>query len=554
MNNNKTPQPIHVKNAQENSSVIDRRQLLKAGALGSLLLAGSASRVYGASDEYPIATTRSGKIRGNSQQGIKVFRGIPYGGDTAKTRFAPASPELPWEGVRDALDYGAAAPQRGNEEAMSEDCLFLNVWTPALRDGKRRPILFYIHGGGYDTGSGASGLYDGTNLCLRGDVVVITVNHRLNAFGYWYLAQLEERGLGSREFAASGNVGQLDLIQALQWVKQHAAEFGGDANNITLFGQSGGGAKIASLMATPAAAGLFHRAFTMSGQQVTAAGPRAATQRAQLLLDTLKLSPGQLARLKTLPMEDIIAATQDTKDPSRIENNRLYFGPVLDNHVLHQHPFYPQAPAQSRHIPMVIGNTKDETRAFLGGDPKNHNLTWEELPARLELSQYSDVNPRVVIDTYRQLYPHYTPSQVFFAATTAGRSWPGAIQEAEARARQGAPAYVYQFDWGSPLDDGKWGAFHSIDIAMVFDTIHHPQARTGHSAAAQKVANQLSEALIAFANTGNPSHKGIPRWNPYSLEKRETLVINETSQLVNDPRGGERKLYAQVPFVQRGTF
>lgn len=329
MNTNKPPATPFV----SASNTVTRRRFLAAG-LGTGLGASAllmARSVYGAQDEYPVATTRSGKLRGNSQQGIKVFRGIPYGADTANSRFAPPQQELPWEGIRDALDYGAAAPQRGKEEPTSEDCLFLNVWTPALRDGKARPILFYIHGGGYDTGSGASALYDGTNLCLRGDVVVVTVNHRLNAFGYLYLAQLGERALGGSEFAASGNVGQLDLIQALHWVKQHADEFGGDATNITLFGQSGGGAKIASLMATPAAAGLFQRAFTMSGQQVTAGGARAATQRAELLVDTLKLPLHQLARIKTLPMEQIIEATQATKDPSRIENNRLYFGPVLDN-------------------------------------------------------------------------------------------------------------------------------------------------------------------------------------------------------------------------------
>ena len=195
----------------------------------------------------PIARVRSGRIAGQTEAGTHVFRGIPYGADTAPRRFQSALQEQSWRGIRDALDYAAAAPQTGNEGPGSEDCLYLNVWTPALRDGGKRPILFYIHGGAYNNGSGSDPLYDGGNLSRRGDVVVVTVNHRLNLFGYLYLAQL-----GDGTFADSGNVGQLDLIQALQWVRQHAAEFGGDADNVTVFGQSGGGAKIATLMAIPA--------------------------------------------------------------------------------------------------------------------------------------------------------------------------------------------------------------------------------------------------------------------------------------------------------------
>lgn len=227
---------------------------------------------------------------------------------------------------------------------------------------------------------------------------------------------------------------------------------------------------------------------------------------------------------------------------------------MLDNNLLLRHPFYPDAPDQSRDIPLVIGNTKDETRAFLGGDPANFKLTWEQLPQKLIEQQYVDLNAEVVIAEYRRLYPSYSPSDVFFAATTAGRSWRGAIIQAEERARQGAPAFVYQLDWGSPLDGGKFGAFHTLDIPLVFDNIAQPGSRTGTSPSAQRVADQMSEALLAFARTGNPSHKGIPEWRPYTLEKRETLVFNEKSALAFDPRGGERRLYARVPFIQRGTF
>ncbi|MBB4757996.1 carboxylesterase [Xanthomonas arboricola] len=529
-----------------------RRTLLRGGLLATAAAAlpgvAGAAAAPPRDDSAPLARVRGGALRGYRDQGICVFKGIPYGGDTAARRFQAPVLETPWQDVRDAGAYGAAAPQLKASEPTSEDCLFLNVWTPGLRDGGKRPILFYIHGGGYTTGSGSDPLYDGVRLCKRGDVVVVTVNHRLNLFGYLSLAQLGDAG-----FADSGNAGQLDLIQALQWVRQHAGEFGGDAGNVTVFGQSGGGAKIATLMAMPAARGLFHRAWTMSGQQVTVAGPRAATQRAQLLLDALKLAPGELARIRTLPVAQLLAAAQ-LRDPSRVENSALYFGPVLDARNVPVHPFWPTAPLQSARIPMVIGNTRDETRAFLGNDAKNFALSWDELPARLESQQYVDLLPQVVIAEYRRLYPQYSPSDVFFAATTAGRSWRGAVEEAEARARQGAPTWVYQLDWGSPLDGGKFGAFHTLDIPLVFDTIGQPGARTGDGADAQRMAAQMSQALLAFARSGNPNHRSLPHWTPYSLQRRETLLFDTPSRLEHDPRGGERRLYQQAPFIQRGTF
>ncbi|MCC4610560.1 carboxylesterase/lipase family protein [Xanthomonas campestris pv. esculenti] len=531
---------------------VRRRTLLRSGLLASAAVAlpGFAGAVAPPprDDSAPLAQVRSGAVRGYRDQGICVFKGIPYGGDTAARRFQAPLQETPWQDVRDASHFGAAAPQPKASEPTSEDCLFLNVWTPGLRDGGKRPVLVYLHGGGYTTGSGSDPLYDGVRLCTRGDVVVVTVNHRLNLFGYLSLAQL-----GDASFADSGNAGQLDLIQALHWVRQHAAEFGGDAGNVTVFGQSGGGAKIATLMAMPAARGLFHRAWTMSGQQVTVAGPRAATQRAQLLLDALKIAPGDLARLRTVPVADLLAAAQ-VRDPSRVENSALYFGPVLDARNVPVHPFWPTAPVQSAGIPMVIGNTRDETRAFLGNDAKNFALSWDELPANLEAQQYVDLLPQVVIAEYRRLYPQYSPSQVFFAATTAGRSWRGAVEEAEARARQDAPTWVYQLDWGSPLEGGKFGAFHTLDIPLVFDTIRQPGSRTGNSVEAQRMADQMSDALIAFARHGDPNHRGAPHWKPYSLQRRETLLFDVPSRLANDPRGGERRLYQQAPFIQRGTF
>lgn len=519
--------------------------LLAAGSL-PLLSAAAIAAPVSQMGTAPVVQVRSGRLRGELQQGVNVFRGIPYGADTRPRRFQTALPELPWRGLRDARRYGDAAPQTGSDGPGSEDCLYLNVWTPALHDSGKRPILFYIHGGAYNNGSGSDPLYDGSALCRRGDVVVVTVNHRLNVFGYLYLAQL-----GDTRMADSGNVGQLDLIQALHWVREHADTFGGDADNITVFGQSGGGAKIATLMAMPAARGLFQRAWTMSGQQVTAAGPRAATQRARIAMQAV--GARDVEALRSMPMAALLAATR-ARDPSRVEDTGLYFGPVLDGGALPVHPFWPEAAAQSAAIPMVIGNTRDETRAFLGHDPANFALNWDTLPAKLEQQQFVDLLPATVIAAYRRMYPHYTPSQVFFAATTAGRSWRGAVEELEARARQRAPTWAYQLDWGSPLDGGKLGAFHTLDIPLVFDTTTQAGSRTGSGADATRMATLMSEALLAFARHGDPNPTGLPAWRGYSLTRRETMLFDLTPQLADDPRGGERELYRQVPFVQRGTF
>jgi para-nitrobenzyl esterase len=492
-----------------------------------------------------VARTRHGPVRGGVDQGILVFKGVRYGADTGPRRFQPPAPPAPWREAREALAYGAASPQRGAGDPTSEDCLFLNVWTPALRDGRKRPVMVYIHGGAYASGSGSAPLYDGVRLSRRGDVVVVTLNHRLNAFGYAYLARLVP------ELADSGNAGQLDLILALQWVRDNIAEFGGDPGRVMLFGQSGGGAKIATLMATPAAAGLFHRAATMSGQQVTASGPGNATRRTLAWLDALDLKPEDARQVISLPVERLIAA-QSAEDPV-LGFGGLYFGPVLDERSLKRHPFYPDAPAQSAKIPMIIGNTHDETRAFLGGDASNFSVTWDQLPAKLTPANMRvDIDPATVIAEYRRLYPAYSPSDVLFAATTAARSWRAAIIEAEERAKAGAPAFVYQVDWVSPRDGGRLGAPHMTDIPLVFDNIAQPGSRA-EGPTAQPMADRMSEAFLAFARSGDPNGKAIPQWEPYTLPRRQTLVFDNATRMVDDPRGAERRLFAKVPFIQAGT-
>ena len=516
---------------------MDRRSLLIAASAAAM-----TTRAASAAD-HPVAPTINGPVRGIRTDGAVAFKGIRYGADTGPRRFQPPVRPALWVRPADAFSYGPASPQPGSEPNQSEDCLFLNVWTPGL-DAARRPVMVYIHGGAYSTGSGSSPLTDGARLARRRNVVVVTLNHRLNLFGYVSLGRF---GV----FPDSGNAGQLDLILALQWVRESIAAFGGDPSRIMVFGQSGGGAKIATLMATPSAAGLFHRAATMSGQQVTASGPLNATTRARAWIDALNLPPERAAEAAALPVEILLKAAE-IRDPV-LPYGGLYFGPVLDDRTLTRHPFYPDAPPQSAGIPMMIGNTHDETLAFLGNDPANFALTWDDLPGKLTLANLRvDIAPEPVIAEYRRLYPDYTPSQVFFAATTAARSWRAAIIEAELRAQQGSPAFVYQLDWPSTLANGHRGAPHTSDIPLAFDNVGAPGSlATGPTA--QAMADRISAAFAAFAADGDPNHAGLQRWEPYSLPRRQTMILNDTCRMEDDPRGDERRLFAKVPYVQPGT-
>ena len=527
------------------SGVLSRRRFL-ADAAGATACAGLAGLMPAAAwGESPVAQTHRGAVRGFPDRGVTVFKGIRYGADTAPRRFMPPLEPLPWDGVKDAMDYGPSSPQGGGREPISEDCLFLNVWTPGLDPRARRPVMFYIHGGAYAHGSGSHPQYDGAALCQRGDVVVVTVNHRLNAFGYLYLQRF-----GGEELADSGNAGQLDLLLALRWVRGNIAAFGGDPARVMVFGQSGGGAKIATMMAMPAAEGLFHRAATMSGQQVTASGPANATARTRAFLDALGLGPGDVDRLRSLPVERLVEGLS-APDPV-LPYGSVYFGPVLDMRSLQRHPFYPDAPPQSAHIPMIIGNTRDETRAFLR-DPHYHELTWDEVPELLIPNLRVDIRPEFVVARYREIYPDYNPSEVFFAATTAARSWRGAIIEAEERARQaGAPTWVYQLDFRSPLEP-RMGAPHTMDIPLVFGNLAAEGSITGDGPEARAVSDRMSRAFIALARSGDPSHDGMPAWTPFTLPRRPTMIFDAQARMEDDPRGAERLIFARVPYVQPGT-
>ncbi|MET0338049.1 MAG: carboxylesterase/lipase family protein [Caulobacter sp.] len=526
--------------------MITRRMTLGGLAVGGAATTGLFPNLAIAQGAAPVVRTTHGPVIGGRDQGVLAFKGVRYGADTTGRRFeAPRAPER-WDRPVEALEYGASSPQRGNDPKQSEDCLFLNVWTPAA-DGEKRPVMFYIHGGAYSGGSGSSPLTDGTSLAKRGDVVVVTINHRLNLFGYAYLDRL------APGFEASGNAGQLDIVLALQWVKANIAAFGGDPDRVMVFGQSGGGAKIATLMATPVADGLFHRAASMSGQQVTASGPLNATMRTRAWLKTLGLTDEQAGQVKTMPAERLIEAMGETEDPILLFGG-LYFGPVLDNRTLFRHPFYPDAAPQGVPIPMIIGNTHDETLAFMGGDPANRNLTWETLPARLTPAVMRiDIAPEVVIAEYRKMKPDWTPDQVLIGATTAGRSWRAAVVEAEERAKSANPAWVYQLDFPTRRADGQAGAGHGSDIPLVFDTVPASRGDGPESPGAAGMVRQMSEAFVAFAKTGDPNTAAIPRWDRYELPRRQTMVFNVDSRMVDDPRGDERSFFSRVPYVQPVT-
>jgi len=507
----------------------DRRTVLKGAALAGAAFANRASAQ---------TADRVGRYLGLREGGVIAFKGIRYG---RAARFARAVPE-PWDGPTVTADsFGPIAPQASaHGEKMSEDCLFLNIWTPDAHPKAARAVMVYFHGGAYTSGSVTDPLTHGAALAAQGDVVVVTVNHRINLLGYAWLKPF------GPPFADSGNHGQLDLILALEWIGAHIGAFGGDPRRVMVFGQSGGGAKIATLMAMPAAQGLFTAAATMSGQQVVVSGPGHAWVRTQALLAALKI--GDVAGLLALPLARLVEA-MGTTDP--IMGGPLYFGPVLDMTNLPRHPFWPDAAPQSLRIPMILGNTRDETRNFINPrGPKLAGLGWDNLAARIAPEVKVDLDIAWVVAQYRAQYPAWSPQEVFYAATTAGRSWPGQVIEADARARAGASAtWVYQLDRASPLDPLR-GAAHTDDIPYVFGTLGAAGSFSGTDAGARATRDVMMGAFTGLARTGRP---GLAAWVPYELPGRATLVIGDQPRVEHDPRRWQRELWARAPYVQPGS-
>ena len=548
---------------------LDRRALLKYSGIAAASFA-LPTEMFGWSDDAPVAKTTAGKISGTVEDGINVFKGVPYGGDTAKRRFmAPVAP-VSWSGVKECVSFTTMAPQLvgartasggrsggtngtsssgvpgvvRDQGVQSEDCLHLNVWTPGLRDGKRRPVLVYFHGGAYNNGTVNSDLYDGKRLCHRGDVVVVTVNHRLNAFGYLYLGDLDPA------YAESGNAGQLDLVLALKWVKENVAEFGGDAGRVLIFGQSGGGAKCAALMATPVAKGLFQRVMTMSGQQIKGASIEIAAGRAKTVLAKIGVVPGKdlVARLNGLTMEQIQEGAR------AVSADWL---PVVDHVVLPRNPFDPDAPVLSEGVPMILGNVHDETN--VASIPPGSEMTWETAPAALKAAVSEYLGPysaEEVVAKFREIHPEYTPMQVDTAAATAFRAWPGQRWEAERRAADPtsqAHTWVYQMNFKGA--NGK--AMHTVDIPFMFDNIAMASGQIGTEpeqvAAANALAATMSEMLITYGRTGNPNFAGLPHWPRYDLKSRSTMIWDKVPHVENDPRGAERVFADKSHYHQAGT-
>jgi para-nitrobenzyl esterase len=540
----------------------DRRTLLRYSGMAAASLALHSKGIAWTQTPQPVplANTMAGGVSGAFIDGVNVFKAIPYGADTAKTRFKAPVPPAPWIDVKDCTKFAAMAPQlispalanrlptsglprpTRDQSLQSEDCLHLNVWTAGLRDKMKRPVLVYFHGGAYNNGTVNSDLYDGTRLVHRGDVVVVTVNHRLNAFGYMYLGDL------APEYAESGNSGQLDLILALKWVRDNIAEFGGDPSRVLIFGQSGGGAKCAALMATPAAKSLFHRVLTMSGQQIKGASIEIASGRAKTVLEKLGVTPDQNlpAQLNALTMEQIQAGA------AAVSADWL---PVVDNVILSRNPFDPDAPALSEMVPMILGNVHDETNVEIRGTV----ITWDNVHDVLKtaVSQYLDpYTSEEVIAKYREIYPAYTADQVATAAATAFRAWPGQRWEAERRAanpKSQPHTWVYQMNFAGA--NGK--AMHTIDIPFMFDNIAMAEAQVGSSpeqlAAANALAATMSQMLIIYGKTGNPNFAGLPQWPAYDLTNRSTMIWERTPHFENDPRVAERVFADKSHYHQAGT-
>ncbi|MDF0489320.1 carboxylesterase family protein [Sphingomonas sp. H39-1-10] len=528
---------------EDPTGAVGRRAVLGAGAAGVAL--GLLPRAARAATPAKRITAPAGIFIGEGQtDGVTTpvwsFRGIRYA--TAERFRAPRPYATPGR-ERGATAFGPVCPQTaGAYGPQSEDCLHLNVWSANPAPRAKLPVVLYIHGGAYTAGSVTDPLNDGAALAGRGDVVVVTVNHRLNAFGYLYLARLDPR------FPDSGNAGQLDLICALRWVRDNIAAFGGDPARIMLFGQSGGGAKIATLTGMPAATGLFHRAATMSGQQVTAQGPLHATERTRAFLDAVGVNPHTLQPLLDMPAAKLV---EGLRAPDPIIAGGLSFAPVLDMTWLTRHPFWPDANPIGRSIPMILGNTHDETRGFTAPDTVE-SLTWETLPDRLAPELRIDVLPEWVVGEYRKQFPDWPPAEVFYAASTAGRSWRGQVIEAEARARAGAPAWVYQVDFASRTDPRR-GAFHTIDIPLVFGTLGAAGSQTGTGPDARAASAAMQGSFVAFARTGDPNHAGLPPWPRYDLAARSTMIFDATSRIEHDPRRWQRELFARIPYIQPGT-
>jgi para-nitrobenzyl esterase len=553
----------------------ERRTLLKGAAVlvggatvgtmlpGAARASGRAADAVMAVDGRALVATNSGQVAGYCRAGIYTFKGIPYADTTeGRNRFMPPVTPKPWTGVRSARQYGHVAPQSAragwanDEEAFmfawddgvqGEDCLRVNIWSPGINDGKKRPVMVWLHGGGFSAGSGQElRAYDGENLARRGDVVLVSLNHRLNVLGYLDLSQYGER------YASSANVGMLDIIAALQWLRDNISGFGGDPGRVTIFGQSGGGGKVGALMGMPAAQGLFQRAIVESGSMLRAGTPERSQALAELIVAELGLGSASIDGIQTLPYALVVEAgakvlrERTEALPGGIPDfrrmaDRLGFSPIVDGTILPAHPFDPYASALSAQVPMIIGTTLNEFVTALN-HPELESMTALELEQRVR-DMFGE-RTSAILQAFRQRTPTAKPFDLWshIAASTVRES---AINQARAKAALGAaPAYLYWFTWQTPILSGRPRAFHCSELAFVFDNTDRCETMTGGGSAARALAAKISDAWIAFARTGDPNHPAIPHWPAFSAQRVATMIFDNTIELVNNPDGGEQRSIA----------
>ncbi|MDX6457123.1 MAG: para-nitrobenzyl esterase [Acidobacteriaceae bacterium] len=517
-----------------------------------------------------IAETAYGKVRGFRHDGVYIFKGVPYAASTAgNNRFMPPAKPDPWIGVRNALQYGpvcymqdllflqtdhrnlAATDEdafllhRGSAAMVpGEDCLRLNVWTPEINGSHKRPVMVYMHGGGFANGCGHDLLsYEGESLARNHDAVVVNHNHRLNAFGYLNLS-----GMGGDEFASSANCGLLDLVAVLQWVRENISTLGGDPENVTIFGQSGGGGKVVALMAMPAAKGLFHRAIVQSGPFLRMLSSDYSHEVAERMLNELQIPKTRLHDLRTIAPHRLSAAAAEAmrKMPKRAPSLRDTFGetgwgPTVDRHILPAHPFDPGAPAISADVPLMTGSNLNE---FISGldHPDARSMTIDELQQRVREDFGNEGS--AIIEAYRREYPDAKPFDLY-AAIAASRFRIPAVEQASRKAALGrAPAYAYIYSWRTPVLDDRVGTFHACEISFAFDNAElcdHYSAGTPESLA---LSRQMGSAWVAFARTGNPNHSGLPQWPAYETQSKATMIFDSPCRVKNNPEGTGLRLIA----------
>ncbi len=495
-----------------------------------------------------VVETSQGRYRGRVTGGVHSFKGMRYGAPTGGgRRFMPPAPAETFAGVRDAFDYGDQTPQMRSPlaaaTAMSEDCLRINVWTPGPGDGRKRPVLLWFHGGGFEAGSGSASVYDGSNMVRRGDVVVCTINHRLNVFGFCDLSS----HLGD-EFAQSGNVGYLDLVAAMTWVRDNIAAFGGDPDNVMIYGQSGGGRKVSICYAGAEAAGLFHKGIVQSGSHLLVQTPDQSRVLTDNLLKTLQIDPGNARALQQVPQDQLVRAQLGV-----IAAARYRFEPVMDGIAFKAHPFVPTAPTRTARVPMMLGATQTELSNQMGRDEAVYSLDDAGLRSRLErVLPPQDVDEAIRV--FRASTPSGSLTEIFFKIASWRSYIKNATTMAEARAGVNGgdnPTWMYQLTWRSPAEGGRRYSQHTLDLPFMFDNVAQALHLTGpESAQTREMTEQMAGAWLAFARTGNPNHSGLPAWASYDVERRPVMEFDVPARVVDDPFQNERRFMDRYPPVR----